>query len=95
MSNIEEHINTLHTRLQALLKKYAALQKENVSLTNELQQLKTNEQSLLEKINFLEMQTGVLKASAGTMTQQEKTNFEKRINQYLRDIDKCIAILNN
>jgi chromosome segregation ATPase len=95
MSNIEEHINTLNTRLQALLKKYAALQKENVSLTNELQQLKTNEQSLLEKINFLEMQTGVLKASAGTMTQQEKTNFEKRINQYLRDIDKCIAILNN
>ena len=95
MNNIEEHINTLNTRLQALLKKYAALQKENVSLTNELQQLKTNEQSLLEKINFLEMQTGVLKASAGTMTQQEKTNFEKRINQYLRDIDKCIAILNN
>ena len=95
MSNIEEHINTLNTRLQALLKKYAALQKENASLINELQQLKTNEQSLLEKINFLEMQTGVLKASAGTMTQQEKTNFEKRINQYLRDIDKCIAILNN
>ncbi len=95
MKNINEHINALNAKLQVLLKKYAIMQKENESLKKEVHQLNENEKRIAERINFLEMQTSILKASSGTMEPGEKADFEKRINQYLKDIDKCIAILNN
>lgn len=95
MGNIDEHINLLNAKIQELLKKYALLQKENISLKNELNRAKGNGQQLQEKLSFLEMQSDILKTSNGTMTSEEKPGFEKRINQYLKDIDKCIAILNN
>ena len=33
MKTVEEHINSINTKLQQLLKKYAALRKENAILT--------------------------------------------------------------
>lgn len=95
MSTIEEHINSINTKLQLLLKKYAALQKENLNLSNEIETLIKNERGYVEKINSLEIQAGILKASAGKLTDTEKHDFEKRINQYIKDLDKCMAMLNN
>ena len=63
MSLIEEHINSINSKLQQLLKKYAALQKENSILNSEIETYRSNEKDYLEKINSLEMQAGILKAS--------------------------------
>jgi len=95
MSTIEEHINSINAKLQLLLKKYAALQKENLNLSNEIETLRKNEKEYLEKINSLEIQTGILKASAGKLDDKEKHDFEKKINAYIKDLDKCMAMLNN
>jgi chromosome segregation ATPase len=95
MKTIEEHINSINTKLQLLLKKHAALQKENANLTKEIEAVRKNEKDFLEKINSFEIQTGILKASAGKMNDTEKHDFEKRINQYIKDLDKCMAMLNN
>jgi len=95
MATIEEHINSINSKLQLLLKKYAALQKENLILSREMEVFKENEKDFLQKINTLEIQTGILKASVGKMDEKEKQVFEKRINQYLKDLDKCMAMLNN
>jgi hypothetical protein len=95
MDTIEEHINAINTKLQILLKKYAALQKENAILNNEVELSRQNEKDYLEKIDFLEIQTGILKASSGKWDEKEKNNFEKRINQYIKHLDKCMAMLNN
>ena len=95
MNTIEEHINYINTKLQLLLKKYAALQKENSILNNEIEICRKNEKDYLQKINFLEMQTGILKASAGKLNNKEKQDFEKKINQYIKDLDKCMSMLNN
>jgi chromosome segregation ATPase len=95
MNTIKEHINSINTKLQLLLKKYAALQKENSILSNEIGICRKNEKDYSEKIASLEMQTGILKSSAGKLNDQEKHDFEKRINNYIKDLDKCIAMLNN
>ena len=95
MPEIDEHINSIHAKLQLLLKKYAAIQKENEVLTHEIKEYREKEKDFLQKINSLEMQAGILKASAGKMNDKEKHDFDKRINQYIKDIDKCMAILNN
>ena len=95
MKTVEEHINSINSKLQQLLKKYAALRKENANLNNELDERRTNEKHFLDKIDTLEMQAGMLKASSGKMNERDKHDFEKRINQYIKDLEKCITMLNN
>ncbi len=60
-----------------------------------LKKERTNEKHFLDKINSLEMQAGMLKASSGKMNEKDKHDFEKRINQYIKDLEKCITMLNN
>ncbi len=95
MSILEEHINSINLKLQLLLKKYAVLQKENSILTKEIESCKKNEKDYLQKIDSLEIQAGILKSSAGHLNDKEKHDFEKRINQYIKELDKCMAMLNN
>jgi predicted nuclease with TOPRIM domain len=95
MKTLDEHIHSINTKLQQLLKKYVALRKENIILTHELEEKKTNEKHFRDKIDSLEMQAGMLKASAGKMSEKDKQDFEKRINQYIKDLEKCIGMLNN
>jgi hypothetical protein len=95
LNAVEEHINLINSKLQLLLKKYSALQKENAILNNEIETFRNNEKDNLQKINSLEIQAGILKASVGKLNEKEKSDFEKRINQYIKDLDKCMAMLNN
>lgn len=95
MKTIEEHIDFINSKLQVLLKKYASLQKENVSLRSEVELYKEKQLQSLQKIDSLETQANILKTSAGSMNEDEKKNFEKKINQYIKEIDKCITMLNN
>lgn len=95
MKTVEEHLNFINAKMQVLLKKHTALLKENALLSNELKTRLEKEKELLIKVDELEIQTGILKASAGNMEIKEKQDFEKRINQYIKDIDKCMALLNN
>lgn len=94
MKTIEEHINFINTKLQMLLKKHAALQKENEGYVREIERLKEKEKDLLQKLDSLEIQNSILKTSAGTLVDKQKRDFEKRINQYIKDLDKCMAMLN-
>ena len=95
MKTLEEYIRSINQRLQQLHKKYSALQMENAILNAELEKNREFEKNSIEKINSLEMQASILKASAGKMNEKEKQNFDRRINQYIKDLDKCIGMLNN
>lgn len=94
MSVLEEHIKRVNEKLQVVLKRHASLQKENIRLK---QTLANTEKKATDQSNELELLTQrieVLKASKGAMTEEEKKAFEKRLRQYLKEIDKCIAFLN-
>ena len=93
MNVIEENITRINNKLQQLLKNYAALQKENEQLSVSLSIAKTQKLSDAEKISQLEQQIGILKSAAGHMSEAEKKVFEKNINQYIKEIDKCIGLL--
>ena len=92
---IDIHIKNIQSGLQLLLKKYAALQKENASLIKENEAYKFNEKDLTDRLNLLEQQVNILKASTGKLEGKEKSVFEKSINGYIRSIEKCIGMLNN
>lgn len=92
---IDIHIKNIQSKLQLLLKKHAALKKENAGLIKEKESYKSNERQLIEKLILLEQQVNILKASAGKLEGKEKSAFEKSINGYIKSIDKCIGMLNN
>lgn len=95
MSTTEQHLKSIQDKLQQLLKNYAAMQKENVKLKEELadtQQKVTAQQKVTDE---LKQQVSILKLSSGEMNEAEKKEFEKRINSYLKEIDRCIALLEN
>ena len=93
MSQTEQHLKRIQDKLQQLLRQYAALQKENGLLKDELE--KSKEQSLLhqQSVIHLKQQVDVLKLNTGEMMEADKKEIEKRINSYIREIDRCIALL--
>ena len=91
--SVDQQFNIIGDKLQLLLKHMGRLQKENEKLRAELQGAREREQAAYQRVDELQQQTAILKYAAGEMSEEEKKDFEKKINQYLREIDKCIAFL--
>lgn len=92
--DVTAHFQELAQKLQQLLKQQEQLLRENEKLKQEVAQLKNQNQIYLEEMNGLKDQLAIVQTAAGNMNDADKKAFEKRINQYLRDIDKVIAHLN-
>ena len=90
---VDQQFNTINDKLQQLLKQQARLKKENERLRTELEVCKEKEEVYQQKIDELAQQIVILKLGAGDMNEKDKKEFEKKINQYIKEIDKCIAFL--
>ena len=86
---VDQQFNTINDKLQQLLKQQARLKKENERLRTELEVCKEKEEVYQQKIDELAQQIGILKLGAGDMNEKDKKEFEKKINQYIKEIDKC------
>lgn len=93
MNTTEQQIKRIQDKLQQLLKAHAALQKENRRLKEELQTAAAKISGNQQQVEELKQQVSVLKVSAGSMNEADKKEMEKRINGYLKEIDRCIALL--
>ena len=93
MTTPTEHIERIRTKLQVLLKDHQALQKENEKLRSEIGRKALIEQEMKEKTQQLEQQVNILKASSGQMDESSKKAFEKQLNHYIKEIDRCITML--
>jgi hypothetical protein len=69
------------------------VQKENERLKEELKSSKECEQVTRDKIDALNQEISILRVSTGESNEKDKKEFEKKINQYIKEIDKCIAYL--
>jgi chromosome segregation ATPase len=90
---VDQQFNSINDKLQQLLKQYNRMQKENERLTEELQRAKKAETTTQEKMEELQQQISILKVASGELSEKDKKEFEKKINQYLKEIDKCISFL--
>lgn len=91
----EERLKSIQAKLQQVLKQYQLLQKENLQLKKELARSQAHNQEKSEQLQALQQQVDVLKLGVKGWNEQEKAELEKRIDVYLKEIDKCIALLNN
>lgn len=88
-----QQLKRIQDKLQQLLKAHAALQKENQRLKEELRTASEKITGNQQQVEELKQQVSVLKVSAGSMNDADKKELEKRINGYLKEIDRCIALL--
>ena len=91
--SVDKQFNIINDKLQQLLKHQARLKKENERLRTELQSFNEKETSHQQKIDELSQQISILKLGAGDMNEKDKKEFERKINLYIKEIDKCIAFL--
>ena len=88
-----EHIARLTTRVARLVRDFKGLQQENEKLRSELQQRTAMVDSLREQVQSLEQQLHLMRLSAGESDVQARKELEKKLNQYIREIDRCISLL--
>jgi hypothetical protein len=93
VSSTDQYLKIIQGKLQLLLKQYSALQKENLLLKDELNEARLQTKTQQENTDKLKQQMELLKFSNAEMSEEDKKQFEKRINVYLKEIDRCIAML--
>ena len=93
MNSAEQHLKRIQDKLHLLLKTYIALQKENIQLKQELEKSKKHTVHQQKNIEDLKQQLDILKLGTRKMSTTDKKELEKRINSYLKEIDRCIALL--
>ena len=91
--SLDNQFNTINEKLHQLLKQQSRLKKENERLRLELEGCLEKENAFQQKIDELTQQNSILKLAGGDMNEKDKRDFEKKINQYIKEIDKCIAFL--
>ena len=89
VGNIEKKVNKLIQLYQSAQKEKEETLTENNQLISDLSDKDKTIKSLEEKIKLLRITKSV-------STQDDERNKESRqkINEYVREIDKCIALLN-
>jgi chromosome segregation ATPase len=93
MNPLEEHIRRINDKLQLLLKQHLLLQKENEKLKKELRALTERDGEKEKQVEELEQRVAALKTAAGNLADSDKKELEKRLNHYIREIDRCITML--
>jgi hypothetical protein len=95
MANEEQSLQRINDKLQQVAQRYQSLQKENQQLTREIRVLKEREEAREKKIIELELKLAAIKTATGRLDDSEKREIDKRLNHYIREIDRCIALLSD
>ena len=93
---MKDIVNAIETKLVKFIAKYELIRKEKLLLQQEndasVVSLESKEKevvNLQEKIKLMNI------SKSGDASKQEVKETRLKINEYVREIDKCIALLNN
>ena len=93
MKNLVENIEK---KVSKLIQLYQSVQKEKEEILTENHKLESDLSDKEETIKRLEEKIKLLRITKSVSAQDDERNKESRqkINEYVREIDKCIALLN-
>jgi ABC-type iron transport system FetAB ATPase subunit len=95
MSDTQQPWKRINDKLQQVLQQYQVLQKDNDRLKKEQKELKAKDAAQARKIEELENKIAALKAATGQLDEADRKELDKRLHQYIREIDRCIAMLSH
>lgn len=96
MEAINQQIAQIEGKVQQLLERYHKVVAEKEALQQQLREAKASTQEQAQLIADLEEKVRTLQIARGATSDasDEKTALKLKINEYIREIDKCIAMLN-
>jgi len=90
-----EELKILNKKIDELLEKYNNLRTENTDLRRGNEAIKQMLQEKEEKIKELEVKYERVKLSGALLGEGENANeAKKKITELVREIDRCVALLN-
>lgn len=93
MEGSTNHIIQLEEKLNALIGKTRSFRKENEKLRRELEETSRENDALKLAMEKMKLQVDLLKTSQPEDAKMARSAIEKKINDYIREIDRCIALL--
>lgn len=82
----DQQFQNINESLRKLLKQHAALKKENAVLKAKLDELQHKP--------VVKVESADVKIDLNNFNAQQKQYLQQQIDQYLKEIDNCMAILN-
>jgi chromosome segregation ATPase len=92
-NQVEEQVQRIQDKLQQLLRQRDLLLRENGRLKEDLRKAQEGQAGDIKRLEQLKQQVEVLRVTRTAMSEGEKRELEKRLGQYIREIDRCIALL--
>jgi chromosome segregation ATPase len=90
-----EELTLLNKKLEELFERYNNLRIKNVELKSENEAIKHNLQDRDDKIKELEIKYERIKLAGALMGEGDNAaEAKKKINELVREIDRCVALLN-
>lgn len=93
MPTPQEDIKRIQEKLIKLVARYTSLLKENEQLKKTLHDITTQTNILKEKNDQLSLQVNMMQLAETTDAKEAKLALEKKLNAFIKEIDRCIAIL--
>jgi chromosome segregation ATPase len=90
---LHQQVKRISDKLQLLLKQHQQLQKQYAILQDEHRQLKEEVNNKNIVVDDLQQKVAVLKTATNNLTEADKKELEKRLNHYIKEIDRCINLL--
>ncbi|MEI6883475.1 MAG: hypothetical protein WCO02_03245 [Bacteroidota bacterium] len=94
MDDVNTLVSGIEFKVRKLIARQKKLREENEKLTNDINQLKTINEEQKLVINGLEEKIQVLKLARTTGGGEDNSDVKAKINELVREIDKCIGLLN-
>ncbi len=95
MSEISERMQRMKAKLDKVASKGAALKSQNEQLKQELETAKSRLQAQEMRITALGEEVNRIKLAKTVVTVSgDKAEMKFKVNEMVKEIDKCIALLN-
>ena len=90
---MEENLKRILDKAQQLQRLHKTMQQENERLRKSLTETTEKYNQAQAQIEQLRTQLDAMRLNAGELNVADKKEIEKKLNGYLKEIDRCIALL--
>ena len=94
MKHAETLITGIEYKVRKLTERNHSLKAENNKLTGDLKSLQAQIENLFVQQRELENKLNVIKLAKSLNKEESRTDVKLKINELVRDIDRCIGLLN-
>ena len=94
MKDVNTLVSGIDYKLRKLIEQHQLLRSENEGLLNVIRELNTQNDENRELIKKLEEKIKILKLAKTLENKEGNVEAKLKINELVREIDKCIGLLN-